>query len=150
MKVTVEPVTSLNVCGLGRTNSNDRILNGQPTQMYEFPWVVSFFTYQPPNLPFFCTGSLINQRWILTSSSCVKKFIQISLITHGRRELMDFSGFSADHFAVYLGAYNLSAYEANRMTVYATDYRVEPETGYLALIQLTANITYNGEKNFRF
>ena len=46
---------------------------------------------------------------------------------------------------MYLGAYNLSAYEANRMTVYATDYRVEPETGYLALIQLTANITYNGE-----
>ena len=76
--------------------------------------------------------------------------IQISLITHGRRELMDFSEFSADHFAVYLGAYNLSAYEANRMTVYATDYRVEPETGYLALIQLTANITYNGENNFRF
>ncbi|XP_044019324.1 soluble guanylate cyclase 89Db-like [Aphidius gifuensis] len=55
------------VCGVGRKT---RIVGGEPTNIYEFPWMVGM-TKQSQ---FHCGGSLITRRHVLTAAHCLERF----------------------------------------------------------------------------
>ncbi|XP_017791571.1 PREDICTED: trypsin 3A1-like [Habropoda laboriosa] len=55
------------VCGVGRKT---RIVGGNMTSVYEYPWIVSM-TKQGA---FYCAGSLITRRHVLTAAHCMEGF----------------------------------------------------------------------------
>ncbi|XP_037953874.1 spaetzle-processing enzyme-like [Teleopsis dalmanni] len=57
-------------CGISLEN---RILGGQNTSLFEFPWM-ALIQYKKPNnvYEFHCGGSLINSRYVLTAAHCVR------------------------------------------------------------------------------
>ncbi|XP_044251472.2 serine protease 7-like, partial [Drosophila takahashii] len=57
----------------GGFDSNEKILGGSETGLYEFPWLV-LLEYRKQNeyeLTFNCAGSLINHRYVLTAAHCL-------------------------------------------------------------------------------
>nr|XP_031841609.1 trypsin 3A1-like [Nomia melanderi] len=55
------------VCGVGR---KIRIVGGNVTSVYEYPWMVSMSNHGT----FFCAGSLITRRHVLTAAHCMEGF----------------------------------------------------------------------------
>ncbi|XP_068225310.1 serine proteinase stubble-like [Palaemon carinicauda] len=55
-------------CQCGRRNPVERIVGGQETTLHEYPWQVAL-TYGS-STPI-CGGSILSDKWILTSASCV-------------------------------------------------------------------------------
>ncbi|CAK9821368.1 Clotting factor G beta subunit [Anthophora retusa] len=55
------------VCGVGRKT---RIVGGNMTSVYEYPWIVSMSKQGT----FYCAGSLITRRHILTAAHCLEGF----------------------------------------------------------------------------
>ncbi|KAF2896084.1 hypothetical protein ILUMI_10082 [Ignelater luminosus] len=71
------PINDINLpddtlCGIqGRT---DKILGGEITGVFEFPWMVALKYVQhrqPSTSSFRCSGTLINQRYVLTAAQCL-------------------------------------------------------------------------------
>ena len=58
-----------------------RVVGGQNTQVNEYPWMalLRLKTYRPSG--FFCGGTLINSRWILTATHCI---VDVRGATEGR------------------------------------------------------------------
>lgn len=56
----------------GRSESGDRIVGGNITEIGEFPWL-ALLSYKKDNeiAKYKCGGSLINNRYILTAAHCV-------------------------------------------------------------------------------
>ena len=54
--------------GCGERNDATRIVGGQAAGINEFPWMarLSYFNR------FYCGGTLINDRYVLTAAHCVK------------------------------------------------------------------------------
>ncbi|XP_076621621.1 soluble guanylate cyclase 89Db [Colletes latitarsis] len=72
------------VCGVGR---KIRIVGGNVTSVYEYPWMVSMSKQGR----FYCAGSLITRRHVLTAAHCMEKFdkrnIKLVLADNNRPKL---------------------------------------------------------------
>ncbi|KAK9302898.1 hypothetical protein QLX08_005239 [Tetragonisca angustula] len=55
-------------CSCGLRNEESRIVGGQTTRMNEFPWMARLSYLNK----FYCGGTLINDRYVLTAAHCVK------------------------------------------------------------------------------
>ncbi|XP_031327655.1 CLIP domain-containing serine protease 14D-like [Photinus pyralis] len=63
-------------CGL---SVRDRLLGGNIASLFEVPWM-ALLSYETPNgTEFRCSGSVINNRYILTSAHCLSKNREIKL-----------------------------------------------------------------------
>ncbi|EEB17565.1 tripsin, putative [Pediculus humanus corporis] len=65
-------------CSCGITNKKIRIVGGKPTQVNQYPWM-ALLMY---NRKFYCGGSLINSRYILTAAHCVDGFSKQKITAH--------------------------------------------------------------------
>ena len=62
---------SVNHCGLKNHLIKTRIVGGNPTDPYEFPWIVQ--VKKLTKKAGFCAGSIITNRHVLTAGHCVVK-----------------------------------------------------------------------------
>ncbi|PZC86024.1 hypothetical protein B5X24_HaOG200398 [Helicoverpa armigera] len=80
---TVEYAQKCN-CRCGERNEASRIVGGVETAVNEFPWVARLSLHNK----FYCGGSLINDRFVLTAAHCVTSFmwfmIKVTLGEHDR------------------------------------------------------------------
>ncbi|XP_075976500.1 transmembrane protease serine 9-like [Anticarsia gemmatalis] len=71
-------------CRCGERNEASRIVGGVETAVNEFPWVARLSYHNK----FYCGGSLINDRYVLTAAHCVKTFmwfmVRVTLGEHNR------------------------------------------------------------------
>jgi secreted trypsin-like serine protease len=58
----------------------ERIVGGEPTDIKEHPWQVAIHIKRQGRL-FLCSGSLIEQRWVLTAAHCFDKSTQPGDVT---------------------------------------------------------------------
>ncbi|KAL7289319.1 hypothetical protein TKK_0017249 [Trichogramma kaykai] len=71
-------------CTCGITNKQKRIVGGVETQVNEYPWV-ALLLYRGR---FYCGGSVINSKYVLTAAHCVDRFskssISVRILEHDR------------------------------------------------------------------
>lgn len=69
-------------CGL--TYKNTKIVGGVETRVNEYPWMVTLLY----NNRFFCGGSLVNDRYVLTAAHCTASFdkdkLSVVFLDHDR------------------------------------------------------------------
>ncbi|XP_035776168.1 trypsin-1-like [Anopheles albimanus] len=69
------PTRECTSCTCGRGKTSSRIVGGEAADVKEYPWM-AMLLYRGT---FYCGGSLINDRYILTAAHCVLSFIPIQL-----------------------------------------------------------------------
>ncbi|XP_012250668.2 trypsin-1-like [Athalia rosae] len=81
--------STCNDCVCGISNRKMRIVGGNITELHEFPWMASF----TKRGKFYCAGSLISKKHILTAAHCLEGFntedIHIVLGDHNRASRED-------------------------------------------------------------
>lgn len=69
--VTAHPnlrLLNIKECGRG---TQKRILNGQKTHVFDYPWMALIAYKLNGNIVFRCGGTILNQRYVLTAAHCV-------------------------------------------------------------------------------
>lgn len=75
---TCSALITLPNCGISKAVRR-RVVNGEDAEEGEFPWLVSL-QYRVDDLPYlnywqhFCSGSILNQRFIITAMHCIQLF----------------------------------------------------------------------------
>ncbi|KAK7604280.1 hypothetical protein V9T40_004553 [Parthenolecanium corni] len=71
-------------CSCGVANEDTRIVGGKPSGPHEFPWMVRLSYFNR----FYCGGTLVNDKYVVTAAHCVKGFlwflIKVTLGEHDR------------------------------------------------------------------
>merc|ERR1719495_1913841 len=84
---TVEGSTATERCVCGVVNRGTRIVGGNATEVNEYPWQVALTTRSGVLI---CGGSLINDRWVLTTAGCTQAGVsKVLLGSHHRHSLID-------------------------------------------------------------
>lgn len=65
-----DPFITIKDLAAASPNQGTRIIAGQPAGPGEFPWQVAVYYRRPGGGLFFCGGSLINDRFVLTAAHC--------------------------------------------------------------------------------
>uniref|UniRef100_A0A182QQ34 Peptidase S1 domain-containing protein n=1 Tax=Anopheles farauti TaxID=69004 RepID=A0A182QQ34_9DIPT len=73
---TKAPARDCSQCYCGRGKTSSRIVGGDAADVKEYPWIVMLL-YRGS---FYCAGSLINDRYILTAAHCVLSFTPSQLL----------------------------------------------------------------------
>ncbi|XP_058791263.1 trypsin-1-like [Phymastichus coffea] len=84
-----QPFGDCPACYCGITNKQKRIVGGMETQVNEYPWV-ALLTYKGR---FYCGGSVINSKYVLTAAHCVDRFqkglIGVRILDHDRNSTLE-------------------------------------------------------------
>lgn len=120
-------------CGVADLmDEGNRIVGGVQAIPNEFPWQAFVRVETNAGNIYYCGGSLIADRWILTSARCVL-----------------LPGQTLAYLTIYLGAHDITAsYEANRRVYNGYEVYIHPEwnpstqAGDIALIKLYNVVTY--------
>lgn len=65
-------------CGL--LPGGNRIINGNRTALFEFPWMALLSYQTPTGVDFRCGGTIINDRYILTAAHCITNLSNLRLL----------------------------------------------------------------------
>ncbi|KAH8283622.1 hypothetical protein KR018_009584 [Drosophila ironensis] len=73
-------------CRCGLINTLQKIVGGQETRIHQYPWMTVILI----NNRFYCSGSLINDLYVLTAAHCVEgvpaEFIALRFLEHNRSQ----------------------------------------------------------------
>jgi len=110
-----------------------RIVGGQITSAYKYPWMVSVYIdkTQAGGWTFTCAGSIINNEWIVTSARCI-------------------SGIALKYIFMVVGDYDLNNLnEPGESTVFPSQIVIHPNfdkpfpSNDIALVKLSQKLTFN-------
>ncbi|KAG7211725.1 hypothetical protein KM043_010971 [Ampulex compressa] len=96
-------------CSCGQRNEESRIVGGQTTNVNEFPWMARLSYLNK----FYCGGSLINDRYVITAAHCVKGFMWFMIkVTFGEHDrCLDKGGETRYVVRVMTGAFSFSNFD---------------------------------------
>lgn len=106
-----------------------RIVGGQKAEENEWPWLVALSCSSPST--FYCTASIINERWIMTAAHCVDGCTRWKAIVGSNRRSFPLDGDSQ----TLTGDQGITHPQWNPSTL-AND---------IALIHVTRNIQWSGK-----
>lgn len=118
-------------CGLANSLSTGRITGGSETLANQYPWVAHLRVFFWSGDSAMCTGTLINQQWILTAAHCTYGVVNVT---------------------VTLGAHDITTFNANQQVFYVSrTWNIHPQWRYgdvendIALIQLPRAVNINSK-----
>lgn len=120
--------TDLYIKGDTSVRPGSRVINGRPAYPYEIPWQVGLtIRGVEPSYGFFCGGSVIGTKWILTAAHCLE-------------------GVRPDALDIYSGSIKLSSggkvHRVSRVIIHP-DYDPESFDNDIALIEMVSPFVYN-------
>lgn len=126
-KLHLFKITSTNFPECGLPNTSTRIVGGQNTLSQQYPWM-AMLMYSGR---FYCGGSLINSKYVLTAAHCVK-------------------GFSSSKISVNLLAHNLDGSTPgmfNQQIIQAITHPFYSQSSFdndIALLRMQTNVQFHG------
>ncbi|XP_011302034.1 trypsin-1 isoform X2 [Fopius arisanus] len=97
-------------CSCGVRNEGSRIVGGQTTAVNEYPWMVRLSYLHK----FYCGGSLINDRYVLTAAHCVRGLMWFMIkVTFGEHDRCDEKNQPESRFVIraITGDFNFMDYD---------------------------------------